>query len=258
MHPILNIAVKAARDAGKIIVRAQDEVKALTIIKKGRNDFVSQVDKSAEECIIYHIKKNYPNHRILAEESGLTNADNKEEYTWIIDPLDGTTNFLHGLPHYCVSIGIQHNNKLQHAVVYDPNLDELYTATKGAGAQLNGKRLRVSAANKLEDALLGTGFPFREYDDVEQYLSLLKRIMPNCRGLRRAGAAALDLAYVAAGRLDAFFEYNLKPWDIAAGALLVTEAGGWVSDLNSDKDCLETGNVLAGSPKIFQAMKQII
>lgn len=258
MHPLLNIAIAAAREAGKIIVRAQDEVKSLTVIQKGKNDYVSQVDKMAEDVIIQTIKKRYPKHRILAEESGLIpSSDRNEDTTWIIDPLDGTTNFLHGLPQYCVCIAVQYAGKIQHGVVYDPNRDELFSATRGGGAQLNGRRIRVSNAIKLEQSLLGTGFPFREFRNLDKYLVLFKDLLPKCAGLRRAGSAGLDLAYVAAGRLDGFFEYDLQPWDIAAGALLITEAGGWVSDISSDRDCLETGNIVAGSPKIFQALREL-
>lgn len=258
MHPLLNIAVKAARAAGKMIVRVSDEVKPLTIERKGLNDFVSQVDKAAEAIIIDTIRKNYPRHKILAEESGFIEGRNAEDITWIIDPLDGTTNFIHGFPQYCVSIAIKSLGKIQHGVVYDPLRDELFTATRGSGAQLNGKRLRVSQVTKLEDALLGTGFPYNEFHNLDKYLSLFQQLLPKCSGIRRAGAAALDLAYVASGRLDGFFEYDLKPWDLAAGSLLVLEAGGWISDIHSDKDCLETGNIIAGSPKIFQALKEMV
>lgn len=258
MHPLLNIAIKAARAAGKMIVRAEDEVKSLTIIEKGKHDYASQVDKIAEDIIIDIIRKNYPRHRILAEESGLSERSNSEDITWIIDPLDGTTNFLHGLPQYCVSIAVQQFGKIQHGVVYDPNRDELFSASRGGGAQLNGKRIRVSSTIKLERALIGTGFPFREFHNLDKYLTFFRKLLPECSGVRRAGAAALDLAYVAAGRLDGFFEYDLKPWDIAAGSLLILEAGGWISDLHSDKDCLETGNVLAATPKIFPILKEML
>ena len=258
MHPLLNIAIKAARSAGRIIVRAADETKPLIITKKGKNDFVSQVDRAAEDIIIDIIRKNYPKHKILAEESGIIEGRNAEDITWIIDPLDGTTNFIHGLPQYCVSIGIKQFGKIQHGVVYDPCRDELFTASRGSGAQLNGKRLRVSSTIKLEDALIGTGFPFREFHNLDKYLKLFHKLLPECAGIRRAGAAALDLAYVASGRLDGFFEYDLKPWDMAAGSLLILEAGGWVSDIHSDKDCLETGHISAGTPKVFQVLKDMV
>tara|TARA_R110002110_G_scaffold404606_1_gene623150 strand:+ start:175979 stop:176812 length:834 start_codon:yes stop_codon:yes gene_type:complete len=256
MHPLLNIAIKAARTAGKIIIRAEDDIRSLTIREKGRNDFVSQVDQIAEKAIIELIRKNYPEHQILAEESGASHTEiNNNIPLWIIDPLDGTTNFLHGFPQYAVSIAIKYEGKLQHAVVYDPSRDELFSASKGGGAQLNGKRIRVSKIDRIEKALLGTGIPYTTFHNLEKYLNSFQKIVPKCVGIRRAGAAALDLAYVAAGRLDGFWEYNLKPWDIAAGMLLIQEAGGWVSDIHKDRDCLESGDIIATTPKIFNTLK---
>jgi myo-inositol-1(or 4)-monophosphatase len=253
MHPIVNIAVSAARQAGKVILRAQDRMDSLEIIEKGKNDFASQVDKAAEDIIIDTIKKAYPHHAILAEESGVMSGKDNDT-TWIIDPLDGTTNFLHGFPHFCVSIAVTHLGKIQHGVIYDPIRDELYSASRGEGARMNGNRLRVSKADKLEKSLLGTGFPYTDFDNLDEYLKFLKVIIPSCAGIRRAGSAALDLAYVAAGRLDGFWEFGLKPWDIAAGALLVQEAGGYVSTMNGDLDVLSGNSILAGPPKIFQQM----
>lgn len=253
MSAIINIAIKAARLAGKIIVHAQDNLENLAIIQKGHNDYASRVDRQAEEIIIDTIKKAYPEHAILAEESGATDID-RSETVWIIDPLDGTTNFLHGFPQYCVSIAIQDRGILTHGVVYDPIRDELFTASRGRGAQMNGKRLRVSGLDKLDHALLGTGFPFREFGFLDEYINLFKAIMPKCAGIRRAGAAALDLAYVAAGRLDGFWEFGLRPWDVAAGALLIQEAGGWVTTLEGDKNVLKGKSILAASPKIHQHM----
>jgi len=254
MHPMLNIAVRAARKAGSIINRAALGGEGLKIKAKQANDFVTQIDQAAEEAIIGIVRHAYPEHGFLAEESGRT--EGKAEYVWIIDPLDGTTNFIHGFPQYCVSIGVQHRGSLTHAVIYDPNRNELFTATKGGGAFLNDRRIRVSKCLKLQDALVGTGFPFRELGRVDLYLKQLRDLMSNSSGVRRAGAAALDLAYVACGRLDAFWELGLSPWDMAAGALLIQEAGGLVGDLKGESDYLDRGEIVAASPKIFPALLQ--
>ena len=249
MHPMLSIAVRAARSAGNHIARNIDRLNTLTIVTKGRNDFVSEVDKKAEDIIIDTLYRNYPKHGFIAEESGVHQGE--EDYTWIIDPLDGTTNFLHGIPHFAVSIALQHAGKLEHAVVYNPMSQELYTASRGNGASLNNRRIRVSDRRGLNGALLGTGFPFRENSDIDGYLPALGRLMSKTAGIRRAGSAALDLAFVAAGRLDGYWESDLKQWDIAAGALLVQEAGGLVTDLNGEGNWLESGDIIAASPKTF-------
>ncbi len=256
MHPMLNIAVRAARRAGDIIARSADQVDQLTVEHKADNDYVSEVDRKAEEEIIYVIRKAYPDHAILAEESG-QHAGN--EYEWIIDPLDGTTNFVHGFPQFAVSIALRHKGRLDQAVVYDPMRQELFTASKGEGAQLNGKRIRVTKRNSLKGALLGTGIPFR--DDLpylDAYLDMLKALLPGSAGVRRPGSAALDLAYVAAGRLDGFWEIGLNQWDMAAGVLLIEEAGGLVSDLSGGFTHMETGNIVAATPRVFKAMLQAI
>lgn len=255
--PMINIAIKAARLAGKLILRAQDQVENLTIIEKGTNDFASQVDKAAEEIIIDTIQKAYPHHAILGEETGSTEAKQNSDIRWIIDPLDGTTNFLHGFPQFCISIAIEERGIVRHGVVYDPIRDELFTATRGNGVQMNGRRLRVSNLEKLDKALLGTGFPFREFSHLDQYLTFFKALIPHCAGIRRAGAAALDLAYVAAGRLDGFWEFGLKPWDVAAGALFIQEAGGWVSTIEGNPDFLNARSILAAPPKIHQQMFEL-
>ena len=254
MHPILNIAVRAARKAGSIINRAALGGEGLKIRAKQANDFVTQVDQAAEEAIIGIVRHAYPDHGFLAEESG--RSEGKADYVWIIDPLDGTTNFIHGFPQYCVSIGVQHRGSLTHAVIYDPNRNELFTASKGGGAFLNDRRIRVSKCLKLQDALVGTGFPFREITRIDLYVRQLKTLMTGSSGVRRAGAAALDLAYVACGRLDAFWELGLAPWDMAAGALLIQEAGGLVGDLAGEAGYLERGEIVAASPKIFPALLQ--
>jgi myo-inositol-1(or 4)-monophosphatase len=252
MHPMLTTAVKAARKAGSIISRASFDVDKLNVRAKRQNDFVSEVDHAAEDAIISILRDAYPSHGFLAEESG--EKDVKAEYVWVIDPLDGTTNFLHGFPQYCVSIGLLHKGKPQQAVVYDPNRNELFTATKGAGAYVNDKRIRVSKTDKLQDALLGTGFPFRELENIDEYLRGLKRLMHMCSGIRRPGAAALDLAWVAAGRTDGFWEMGLSPWDMCAGALLVREAGGLVGDFAGEERFMETGRIVATNAKIFASM----
>jgi myo-inositol-1(or 4)-monophosphatase len=253
MHPLLNVAVKAARRAGQIINRASLDIGQLKVNVKQQSDYVTEVDRAAEAAIIEIIRDVYPDHGILAEESG---ASGDSEYQWIIDPLDGTTNFIHGFPQYAVSIGIAHKAMMTHAVVYDPNRNELFSASKGAGAFLNDKRIRVSKRAKLAEALIGTGFPYRVFDHVDAYLAIFKELTQKTSGLRRPGAAALDLAYVACGRLDGFWEFGLSPWDMAAGSLLITEAGGLVGDLSGEQNYLATGNVIAASPKIFSQLLQ--
>jgi myo-inositol-1(or 4)-monophosphatase len=254
MHPILNIAIRAARRAGSIISRASLDSGAIQVRSKRVNDFVTQVDQAAEQAILDVVKKAYPDHGFLAEESGKSGGD--AETVWIIDPLDGTTNFIHGFPQYCVSIGVQHRGALAHAVVFDPNRNELFTASKGGGAFLNDRRIRVSKCLRLNDALVGTGFPFKELGRLTLYTRQLRHMMENAAGVRRAGAAALDLAYVACGRLDAFWELGLSPWDVAAGALLIQEAGGLVGDLKGEQTWLESGDVCAATPKLFPALLQ--
>jgi myo-inositol-1(or 4)-monophosphatase len=255
MHPMLNIAVKAARRAGNLIHRATDKIDILTITKKSHADFVSEVDRVAEQTIIQTLLDAYPDHAILAEESG---TQGESEYIWIIDPLDGTTNFLHGLPQFAVSIALQHKGIITQAVVYGPSSNELFTATRGRGAFLNDKRLRVTKRVQLADSLIGTGFPYTRFEHLEAYMAILKDLMQKTAGLRRPGSAALDLAWLAAGRYDGFFETGLKPWDIAAGCLLVTEAGGMVSDLSGNDSYLETGNLCAGNPEIHAQLLRAI
>jgi myo-inositol-1(or 4)-monophosphatase len=255
MHPMLTIAVKAARRAGNLIHRAADNLDHLTVTKKSHSDYVSEVDRAAEQAIITTLLDSYPTHAILAEESG---AQGDSEYLWIIDPLDGTTNFLHGYPQYSVSIALQHNGVLTQAVIYDPTKNDLFTATRGRGAYLNDRRLRVSKRKELADCLIGTGFPYTKFDHLDAYMNILRDMMQKTSGLRRPGSAALDLAYTAAGRYDGFFETGLKPWDMAAGCLLITEAGGLVGDLQGNDSFLKTGHICAGSPKIFSQMLQVI
>jgi myo-inositol-1(or 4)-monophosphatase len=254
MHPMLNIAVKAARRAGSIINRAALDRTKLEIHSKQTNDFVTQVDKAAESSVIDIIRQAYPDHHILGEESGALpgrSSAAKIEYRWIIDPLDGTTNFIHGFPQYCVSIALEHRGVIEHGVIYDPLKNELFTASKGGGAFLDDRRIRVTKCVHLKSALVGTGFPFREMTRLDLYMKQLKLMMQTSAGVRRAGAAALDLAYVAAGRLDAFWEMGLAPWDMAAGALMIQEAGGMVGDLSGDAGWLEKGDIAAATPKVF-------
>lgn len=259
MHPMINIAVKAARRAASIITRASFEVEQLRVTHKGHNDFVTEVDQAAEKAIVDVLRQAYPDHAILAEESGASSNLHKDsENVWIIDPLDGTTNFIHGFPQYAISIGLQQRGQITQAVVYDPTRNELFTASKGAGAFLNDKRIRVAKRDKLADALIGTGFPYSDLSGLDEYVKMFHVMTEKSAGLRRPGAAALDLAYVAAGRLDGFFEKNLKPWDIAAGSLLITEAGGLVGDFHGESDYLYKGNVIAGSPKIFSQMISVL
>lgn len=256
MHPMLNIAIRAARRAGNVIARSVDRVDELTITDKSRNDFVSEVDQMAEQEILKVITQTYPDHAILAEESG--EQEGRADYQWIIDPLDGTTNFLHGFPQFGVSIACKHKGRLEVAVVYDPIKQELFTAARGRGAALNDRRIRVSRRQGLEGALIGTGFPFRQNQNLDVYLDTFREIFPQSAGIRRAGSAALDLAYVAAGRLDGFWEFGLNQWDMAGGALLIQEAGGLVGDMSGGHDFLETGNVVAGPPKVFKSILKSI
>ena len=252
MHALLNVAVLAARRAGAVLGRNYNRRHTLAIESKGHNDFVSEADHAAERAVIEIIKKHYPDHAILAEESG---QQGDSDHCWIIDPLDGTTNFLHGFPTFAVSIAVQVNGRTEHGVVYDVMREELFTASRGAGAQLDDRKIRVSGVRETKHALVGTGFPFRQADqEMGPYLSMLEKVIRNTAGVRRPGAAALDLCYVAAGRLDAFWETNLAAWDLAAGALIIREAGGIVSALDGGENYLDTGHVLAGTPKIYAGL----
>ncbi|MCG8434947.1 MAG: inositol monophosphatase [Gammaproteobacteria bacterium] len=255
MQPMLNIAVRAARRAGDIIVRHVDRLDTLSVTAKKRNDFVSEVDRLAEQEIIHTIQRAYPDHGFKAEESGVTGGG---DYVWVIDPLDGTTNFLHGFPVFAVSIALKHKGRLEHGVIYDPMRQELFTASRGDGALLDGKRIRVSERHDLASSLIGTGFPFRDNADIDNYLAMFKTIVEKTAGVRRPGAACLDLAYVAAGRLDGFWELGLNEWDIAAGCLLVQEAGGLIGTPSGGTDHLTSGDVVAGNPKIFAALVKIL
>jgi myo-inositol-1(or 4)-monophosphatase len=256
MHPLLNIAVNAARSSSKIILRSIDRMHQFSVSEKTKNDFVTEVDKLTELEIIGVIRKAHPDHRILGEETGSTsgNADS----LWIIDPLDGTANFIHNIPHYAVSIAFQYKGKIEQAVIYDPIRDELFTASRGEGAKLNDRRIRVSECVKLENSIIGTGFPFRNRDMFLTYLQSFQAIYPQVSDLRRAGSAALDLAYVASGRLDGHWELGLKSWDIAAGVLLIKEAGGFVSDFSGQENYLDSGNIVAGNQKIFKELLRIV
>jgi myo-inositol-1(or 4)-monophosphatase len=258
LHPMLNIAIKAARSAGAIINRASLDLDRLQVNTKAPNDFVTEVDHAAEAAIIDTLLAAYPGHGILAEESGTTRGARDSDYVWIIDPLDGTTNFIHGLPTYAVSIGLAFRDQIQQAVVYDPARNDLFYASKGRGAFLNDKRLRVSKRHRMADALIGTGFPFRKGDDFSRYLRMFETVMKGCAGLRRPGAAALDLCYVAAGWYDGFFETGLSPWDVAAGSLLVTEAGGLVGNFTGEAEFLHQREVVAGCPKIYGQLVQML
>jgi myo-inositol-1(or 4)-monophosphatase len=255
MQPLLNIAMRAARRAGDLIVKSLSRLDSLKIDTKGRNDFVTDIDRKAEADIIATIRRSYPQHAVLAEESG---RSGENEFLWIIDPLDGTTNFLHGFPTFAVSIALEQKGRLQHAVVYDPMRQEFFTASRGDGAQLEGKKIRVSSQRTLEGALIGTGFPFRAGANyVDEYLAMLKVVMSSAAGIRRPGAASLDLAYVAAGRIDGFWEFGLSPWDTAAGTLLIQEAGGRVGTATGAEYSLGE-NIVAGNPKVYQALLEAI
>ncbi len=257
MHALLNVAVMAARRAGAVLIRNLPKLEKLKVEQKGHNDYVSEADRAAERAVIDVIQKHYPDHAIMAEESG-AQGDQKSDTVWIIDPLDGTTNYLHGFPVFAVSIGVKVDGRLSHGVVYDPLRQDLFTASRGEGAQLNDRKIRVSGRKELERALVGTGFPFRQSNiELEPYLGMLGKVIRNTAGVRRPGAAALDLCYVAAGRLDAFWETGLAPWDVAAGALIIREAGGIVSSLDGGEDFLDSGHLLCGTPKIYSGLARL-
>jgi myo-inositol-1(or 4)-monophosphatase len=258
IHPMLNIAVRAARSAGSIINRAALDLDVLKVASKGTNDFVTEVDQAAEEAIISTLLEAYPGHAILAEESGRQRGSKHSDYLWIIDPLDGTTNFIHGFPVYAVSIALAFRGKVEQAVVYDPTRNDLFYASKGKGAYLNDRRLRVSKRTRLSDSLIGTGFPFRKGDNFKRYLKMFEEVMQQCAGMRRPGAAALDLCYVAAGWYDGFFETGLSPWDVAAGSLMITEAGGLVGNFTGESDFLYQREVVAATPRIYGQLVQML
>ena len=258
MHPMLTTAVKAARRAGNIISRGARDLDLLTVTAKGPKDFVSEVDRAAEAAIVETLHAAYPDHGIFAEEGTGRDKNPNAEHVWMIDPLDGTTNFLHGFPQYCVSIALAHRNVVTQAVIYDPVRNDLFTATRGRGAFLNDRRIRVSRRAHLRDSLIGTGFPFRDGSYLDTYLAMMKTMVVQSAGLRRPGAAALDLAYVAAGFYDGFWEIGLNPWDVAAGSLLVLEAGGLIGDLAGEGDYLHGGQVIAATPKVFAQMVQAL
>ena len=251
---MLTTAVKAARRAGNVITRGARDLDLLTVTAKGPKDFVSEVDRAAEAAIVETLLGAYPDHAIHAEEGTERGRNPDAEHVWIIDPLDGTTNFLHGFPQYCVSIALAHRGVVTQGVIYDPVRNDLFTATRGRGAFLNDRRIRVSRRAHLRDSLIGTGFPFRDGSYLDTYLAMMKAVVIQTAGLRRPGAAALDLAWVAAGRTDGFWELGLSPWDMAAGALLVREAGGLVGDLAGEDAFLENGRIIATNGKIFGAM----
>lgn len=263
MHPMLNIAIQAARRAARIINRAALDLETIRITRKQRNDFVTEVDQAAEAAIIETLLGAYPGHAILAEESGHRPGRDKApleqaEHLWIIDPLDGTTNFIHGMPQYAISIALAQRGVITQGVIYDPNRDELFTATRGRGAFLDNRRIRVSSRTRLEQALIGSGFPQSRLEDLDSYMRVFRIVLERTAAVRRPGAASLDLAYAACGRYDGYFELGLKPWDVAAGSLIVSEAGGLVGDLAGDANYLFGEQVVAGNPKIFAALLQLL
>ncbi len=255
MHPMINIAVRAARSAGNILLRYYEHTDTLTVTEKRKNEFVSEVDKAAEQAIIEVLQKSYPDHSILGEETG---SHKGNEYQWVIDPLDGTTNYLHGQPQFSISIALKYQGQLEHGVIYDPLREEMFSATRGSGAFLNDRRIRVTQRKGLDGALIGTGFPYRDHSHLDAYMGMFRDMIADTSGIRRPGSAALDFAYVAAGRLDGFWELGLSEWDFAAGALLVREAGGTVTDIDGGERFLESGNVIAGGLKTHSAMLNLI
>ena len=255
MSPMLNIAIRAARSGGRVLLRYFDHVDTLDVQSKGVHDFVSEVDRNSEQAIIEVLRQSYPDHAILAEESGSRPGN---DYQWVVDPLDGTTNYLHGLPHFSISIALKYRGRLEVGVVYDPIREEMFTTSRGSGAQLNDRKLRVTNCKELKNSLLGTGFPYRDFQHLDAYMGMLKDLAVKAAGIRRPGSAALDFAYLAAGRNDGFWELGLSEWDIAAGALLVREAGGIVTDIAGGENHLKSGNVIAGGIKVHNAMLRTI
>ena len=255
MHPMMNIGIRAVRSAGDFIIRSMDQLQGIEVTEKSRNDYVSEVDRRAELMIIDILRKAYPDHAILAEESGRQGGG---DYQWIIDPLDGTTNFLHGFPQFAISVALKHRGILNQGIIYDPLRQELFTASRGDGAHLDGRRIRVARLNSLEGALIGTGFPFRSLDRLDSYIEVFRELTAVTAGIRRPGAASLDLAYVASGRLDGFWEYGLEQWDIAAGALLIREAGGFISDIDSGSPWTDSANVVAGNLAVHDLLLEVI
>jgi myo-inositol-1(or 4)-monophosphatase len=256
MHGMVNIAIRAARRAGELMIRQINQLEALKVTEKGRNEFVTQVDEAAEAAIIEVIRDHYPEHSILAEESG---SSGEHEYQWVIDPLDGTTNYVHGFPVFSVSIAVMRAGELEHGVVYDPLRQEIFSASRGQGAQLDGRKIRVSKRTHLQQSLIATGFPYRaNLKHIDSYLEMLRAVMLETVGIRRPGSAALDLCYVAAGRVDGFWELGLSKWDIAAGALIIREAGGRISDFRGTDGYLDSGNVVTGNPKIYAALSKLL
>ena len=259
MQPMVNIALRAAREAGEMIVKSADNLDLIKVDEKGRHDFVTEVDKRSEETIIYHLKKAYPDHAFLGEETGRSGNPDSDT-VWIIDPLDGTTNFVRGIPHVAISIACQFKGKLEHAVILEPFKREEFTASRGKGAHLNGRRIRVSGRKEKAGALYGTGIPFSNpsFAYMTEYLSCMQEFADNSAGIRRMGVASLDLAYLAAGKIDVFWEMYLKPWDIAAGVLVIREAGGMVSDFNGGESFLESGHIIASTPRLFKSSLQVV
>jgi myo-inositol-1(or 4)-monophosphatase len=255
MQALLNTAVKAARKGGETALRHLQHVHQLKVHMKQHNEFVTKVDLEAEEAIIETIRERYPDHAFLAEEGG---EKGDGDFVWVIDPLDGTTNYIHGFPIFAVSIALRIKGRLKVAVIYDPNRQEIFTAIRGQGAQMDGRRIRVSSRKDLKETLIGTGFPYRSEEHIETYMKMLESVLLNTAGIRRPGAAALDLAYVAAGRLDGFWEFGLEEWDIAAGSLIVREAGGLISELHGDGDYFDSGNIVVGNPKVHDALRKLI
>lgn len=257
MHPMLNIAIRAARNAGKVIVKGYENLESVEVEEKSLNDYVSSVDKEAELAIIGTLRKSYPDHSIIAEESGIDNGTDTD-HQWIIDPLDGTSNFIHGIPHFAVSIALKVKGRTEVGVVFDPIRNELFSAVRGQSAQINGYRTRTSTVPKLTGTLLATGFPFKQKYNLETYLNIFQDFFKDVADMRRGGSAALDLAYVAAGRMDGFWEFGLKPWDIAAGELLLKESGAMMTDFNGGNDYFKSGDVVAANPKLLKEMLAVI